>query len=109
MPSNASKQDVNANPSRMEKIDWPTVAKTMNLNVPAARMRFRRLEEKIQTAMNEKAGAVADADTDVHMAGTSADGDGAGAGAGDTGKAGKVTKPRGNKRKRTAKETGGGD
>lgn len=73
----------------MKKIDWPTVAKTMNLNVLATRMRFRRLEEKIQTAMNKKANAVADADTDVHMAGTSTDGDGAGAGAGagDTAKA----------------------
>lgn len=97
----------------MEKIDWPTVAKTMNLNVPAARMRFRRLEEKIQTAMNEKASAVADADTDVHMAGTGTDGDGAGAGAGagagDTAKVDKVKKLCGNKRKRTAKVTNSGD
>ena len=71
----------------------------MNIQVAAARMRFRRLEEKIQTAMR-KAGA----DTDVPVAGA-ADGDGAG----DTAKGEDVKKPRGNKRKKTTKETDGSD
>lgn len=53
------------------QIDWPAVATAMGINVSTARMRFRRLEDKIQGATNKTSGA----DKDVKMAGTP-DGDG---------------------------------
>lgn len=53
------------------QIDWPAVATAMGINVSTARMRFRRLEDKIQRATIKTSGT----DKDVKMAGTP-DGDG---------------------------------